>query len=146
MLDHCRRVISPCSAGSDRAISSQPIIPLPDKDAPIGQYIRNLPRRSGTDGGREKKSVRFAETAGRGLAGAAVLLNLIADFLAVSEGRQARAFNGGDVDENVLTAIVGLNESKARGAIESLAGSGRHMHIPSSVCSAFDPAVKPDRF
>jgi hypothetical protein len=91
---------------------------------------------------RAKKSVRFAETAGRGLAGAAVLLNLILHLLAVSEGRKTRAFNGGDVDENILTAIVGLNESKALGAVEPLHGTSRHMRIPCNVCNAFDPTEK----
>ncbi len=90
-------------------------------------YVRDLPRRSCTCRAREKKSVRFAEAAGRGLAAAAVLLNLIPDLLAVSEGRETRAFNGGDVDENILTAIVRLDESKPLVLLN-------HFTVPVAIC------------
>lgn len=61
---------------------------------------------------QEKISTSFAEAASGGLASAAILLDLIVDLLAVSEGREARAFDSGNVDENIRTAIVGLDKSK----------------------------------
>src|SRR5207249_2501326 len=75
------------------------------------------------------KSACFAEIARRGLASAAILLDLIVDLLAVSEGREARAFDSGNVDENILSAIVRLNKSESLGAVEPLHRSGRHMCI-----------------
>ncbi|WP_292675866.1 hypothetical protein [Mesorhizobium sp.] len=49
------------------------------------------------------------------------------------------------MDENILTAIGGLDKSKSLGAVEPLHGSSRHMRIPCKVRSAFGSAIKPDR-
>lgn len=96
--------------------------------------------------GREKKSACFAEISSRGLAGAGVLLDFVVDFLALNKGRETSAFDSGNVDENVLTATVGLDESKTFNAVEPLHNPSRHMRIPCTVCSMFDPTVRPDRF
>jgi hypothetical protein len=94
------------------------------------QYIRDLPRPSGFRQGAREKSACFAETASRRLAGTAVLLDLVVNLLAFNEVRETSAFDGRDVDKNVLTAIVGLNKPKPFGAVEPLHGSSRHMRIP----------------
>jgi hypothetical protein len=93
-----------------------------------------------------EKSACFAEIARRGLPGAAVLLNLIVDLLAVSQGRETSAFDSRDMDENVRPPIVGLNESKTLAAVEPLHCSGRHTQFPCDVCSTFSPAGRPDPF
>jgi hypothetical protein len=96
--------------------------------------------------GAGEKSASFAEAASRGLASAAVLLDLIVDLLAVNEGLKARSFDSGNVHENILPAIVGLDKSKSLGAVEPLHGSSRHMLIPCKVRYVFGSAIKPDRF
>ena len=48
------------------------------------------------------------------------------DLLPFVESRQAGLFEGGDVDESVLAAVVGLNETKPLCGIEPLYGSSRH--------------------
>jgi len=49
------------------------------------------------------------------------------DFLAFVETSKARALYRADVDENVVTAIFGLNEAKAFLTIEPFHGSSLHM-------------------
>jgi hypothetical protein len=48
------------------------------------------------------------------------------------QGRQARAFNRGDVDEHVLAAVLGLNETKALGRVEPLNDTVRHLILKTS--------------
>jgi len=50
------------------------------------------------------------------------------------------------VDENILTAIVGLDKSKSLGAVEPLHGSGRHICAFLRDNCDVDLAVKPVRF
>src|SRR5690606_11585617 len=76
----------------------------------------------------------LAEISSRGFASTAILLDLIADLLAIGEGRETRAFDSRNVNENVLTAVIGLNETKTLSAIEPLYRSSRHPRIPS--CNA----------
>lgn len=47
-------------------------------------------------------------------------------FLRVRKAGQARAFDGGDVDENVLTARIRLDEAEAFLGIEKLHGAVGH--------------------
>lgn len=77
-----------------------------------------LSSRSFDLAGTQGNSASFAEAAGRGLASAAVLFDLIVDLLAVIQRREARAFDSGNVDENILTAIVGLYNPL--GAVEGI--------------------------
>jgi len=51
------------------------------------------------------------ELIGGKLARAAVLSQLIADLLAFAQFIQAGTLNGADVNENILRAIIGLNET-----------------------------------
>ena len=60
---------------------------------------------------------------GRGFATVTALLDLVADLLALVEGGQASALDGGDVDESVLTALVRLNEAEALGRVEEFHGA-----------------------
>ena len=51
------------------------------------------------------------------------LLDLHADALVFSQRTDARTLDGGDVDENVLAAIVGSDEAEALGGVEPLDGA-----------------------
>jgi hypothetical protein len=61
-----------------------------------------------------------------GLAGTAVLLDLEVDLLAFRQALHPGALDGGDVDENVRSAGVRLDEAKAFGGVEPLYGSSCH--------------------
>src|SRR6185503_450318 len=66
------------------------------------------------------------EVVGGLLSGAAVGHDIELDLLALRQIAQAGALDGADVDEGVLAAVVGLNESEAFGGVEPLNGSRRH--------------------
>lgn len=66
------------------------------------------------------------EVAGRALASALVGHDLKLDLLALLERAESSTFNGGDVDENVLVAILRLNEAVALLLVEPLDGTGIH--------------------
>ena len=51
------------------------------------------------------------------------LLDLHTDALVFSQRTDARTLDGGDVDENVLAAIVGSDEAEALGGVEPLDGA-----------------------
>src|SRR5690606_18848716 len=53
-----------------------------------------------------------------------VRLDLEGDLLAVDQRTQARTLNCGDVDENVLRAVVRRDKSEAFGCIEEFYGAG----------------------
>jgi hypothetical protein len=89
-------------------------------------------------GAREKSGCLAERSSGR-LAGTAVLLDLEVDLLAFNEVRHTSALDGGNVDENVRAAIVGLNKAEALGAVEPLNGASSHMRIPYRVCNVDDP-------
>src|SRR5580658_8858142 len=65
----------------------------------------------------------------RGLAGAAILLDVVGDRLTLVQPPPAGAFDRGDVDEHIVPAIVGLDEAEALLQVEPLydagAGAGR---------------------
>jgi hypothetical protein len=63
---------------------------------------------------------------GRHFAGAFVSLFLERHFLAVVEATQAGSFNGADVDENVLAAVIRLDEAVAFGGVEPFNSTGSH--------------------
>jgi hypothetical protein len=71
------------------------------------------------------------EIAGSGLARAAINQDLIGDRLTFGELIDAGALDSADVDENVLAAVVGLDEAIALLRIKPLNFSGRHWTIPS---------------
>src|ERR1700722_2007897 len=68
--------------------------------------------------------------AGRHLSASLVLLELKAELLALAEGAEARAFDRRDMNENVIAAVVGLDETKALGGVEPLHCTNRHVRCP----------------
>jgi hypothetical protein len=81
--------------------------------------------------GCARKSGRFAQRSGSGFAGTAIPLDFEVDLLAFDEAVQASTLDGGNVDEDVLTAIIGLDEAEALGGVEPLDRSSCHLCIPS---------------
>lgn len=75
--------------------------------------------------GREIKSDQL-QLIGRLLAGPFVLSKLVADLLAFVQITDASAFNCADMDENVLSAIIRLNEAEAFLRIKPFYGAGAH--------------------
>src|SRR6476620_715820 len=114
--------------------------------SPLARKARPSPRtrvsRPGIQPSELVELACFAEIASRGLAAFAVLLNLIIDLLAVIQGGKPGAFDSRDVDENVRTATVGLNESKTFAAVEPFHCSSRHTRIPCTFC----PVGRPEPF
>src|SRR4051812_40486539 len=60
------------------------------------------------------------------LAAALIALQLEADLLAFVERAEARTLDGRDVHENVVAAVVGLDEAEALSGVEPLHGAGSH--------------------
>src|SRR5689334_19695705 len=67
------------------------------------------------------------EVGGGGLA--ALGGGLERDLLPLAKRGQAGALDGADMDEDVLRAIVGLDESKALGGVEELDGADSHNRV-----------------
>ena len=63
---------------------------------------------------------------GRALAGAFVLHDLEAELLAFDDGAEAGALHSRNMDENVRSAVVGLDEAEAFGRVEELDSSSNH--------------------
>ena len=66
------------------------------------------------------------EIAGRHLAGLHVPLHVVADLLAFDDFAHSSAFDGRDMDENVLSAIVRLNKAEAFCGVEPFYCAGAH--------------------
>src|SRR5215207_9012375 len=75
-----------------------------------------------------------------GLAAAAVLLEVEIDGLALVQARETRLLDRGDVDEDVLTAAIGLDEAETLGGVEPLhlagAGAGNNAARTSAAAAA----------
>src|SRR4051812_42563867 len=67
------------------------------------------------------------------LAAALIALQLEDDLLAFVQRAEARALDGGDVHEDVVAAVVGLDEAEALGGVEPLHGAGSHVLSLSSL-------------
>jgi hypothetical protein len=72
---------------------------------------------------------------GRGLARFSISNNLVGDPLSLVESLQPRAFHRANVHEDVLAAVIRLDESKALLAIEPLYSSLRHVSFFSTCAS-----------
>ena len=68
-----------------------------------------------------------AKVLGAGLAAHRVLFRFERDLLTFVERAQTCPFDGRNVDENVRSTIIGLNEAKTLGRVEPLNCSGRHL-------------------
>src|SRR3569833_2661667 len=75
--------------------------------------------------GTRRKSLRLerAQVRRRNLAVTAAL-EVVAVLLAFVQAGQARALDGGDVDEGVLRTIIRLDEAEALGGVEEFYGAG----------------------
>jgi len=92
---------------------------------------------------RDHVASDFFELIGRGLAGAAVLLDLVAHLLALLQIAQAGALDGADVNENVRSAIIGLDEAKALLTVEPFHSSVSHVTLQAKLEEG--PIRGPDR-
>jgi hypothetical protein len=85
-----------------------------------------------TESSREECVSDFLELIGGGLAGAAILDDLVAHFLAFAQITQAGALDRADVNENVrAAAIIGLDEAETLLAIKPFHGAGSHFNSPN---------------
>ncbi len=82
---------------------------------------------------RRRRLGRLQE-AGRHLAASLVALEFEADFLTLVERDQVRTLDGGNVNEYVSAAIVGLDEAEAFGRVEPLYSTNRHYFCLSDAC------------
>src|SRR6056297_272400 len=82
---------------------------------------------------------------GRRLPSVAARLEVVGDLLVVGEAGQARALDGGDVDEDVLTALIGLDEAKALGGVEPFHGASSHSVVSCDVCRSRNATARPER-
>jgi len=71
-----------------------------------------------------------AQIVGRRLTGPSISNNFERDLLSLTETLHSRAFDRADMDEDILAAVVGLNETEAFLATEPLHGSLRHGTLP----------------
>jgi hypothetical protein len=77
-----------------------------------------------------------AEVVRRGFACLAIGYNFVRDLLSLVEAVHPGAFDGADVNENILTAVIRLDEAKSFLAVEPLHGSLRHETLLSVMCFA----------
>ena len=82
------------------------------------QYIRGQRERMGYLGS--------LQISGRALARPAILHDLVLDLLAFSESLHACTLYSGDVDEDVRTAVIRLNEAETLGVVKPLNGTDVH--------------------
>src|SRR5690242_124905 len=76
-----------------------------------------------------------------GFSAGTVALQLEGDPLPFGQGSEVGAFDGRDVDENVLAAAFGLNEAEALGGVEPFDGSSGHA-VSSRVKLRFQPGCR----
>src|SRR6266481_7601277 len=94
-------------------------VPPPDQGADVGKHRRRRGISKGRlETGRSPIEItpsgsRHLDSRDGGLAGAAILLGIEGNLLTLAETAQAGALQRGGVDENVLAAIVWLDESEA---------------------------------
>lgn len=69
------------------------------------------------------------------LAAPRIALDLEAELLAFLDRAEACAFDGADVDEDILAAIIGLDEAEALGGVEPFHGADCHKYSLSGVSS-----------
>src|SRR5690606_12435131 len=83
-------------------------------------------RRAPTGALRNDNSLGGLKVGSRGLAAAAVRLDLEGDLLALAELAHAGALDGGRVDEDVLAAVIRLDEAEALVDVVEFHGPGLH--------------------
>jgi hypothetical protein len=86
-----------------------------------------------------------AQIVRRGLTGLAISNNVESDLLSLVEPLHSSAFHCADVHEDILTAVIRLDEAEALLDIEPLHGSLRHIALLSVTC-VVRPRGKRSRF
>src|SRR5262245_53365757 len=71
-----------------------------------------------------------AQVVGRGLAGPTIRHDVEGDLLSFVETAHPRAFNSADMNKDVFSALIRLNEAEALLAIEPFNGAVRHVALP----------------
>jgi hypothetical protein len=118
----------------------------PAGSSPAGLGIQKPIRGSQYIRGNPKSTIlAHAKVLGAGLAAHRIGLRFERELLALIERAQTSAFDGTDVNENVISAVVGLNEAEAFGRVEPLNCSGSHVTISKMRRCAL-PARPPRRF
>jgi len=99
---------------------------LLDREFPVAdasRRLQTLATRRHAWHGTESDSAQIIR---RGLAGSSICNNVKRDLLSLVEGMHTGAFDGADVHEDILAAVVRLDKAEAFLAIEPLHGSLRH--------------------
>ena len=84
-----------------------------------------------------RKALEELEIHGRGLA--ALGFQLVLDLGVLIEASQASLLNGGDVNEHVRAAAIGLHKAVALGGVEPLDRTGRHICVSVNALSRQAP-------
>src|SRR6201994_84492 len=80
-----------------------------------------------------QKLAGCAQIVGGRLAGTAIGDDFVADLLAFTQGSKASTFDGADMNENVVAAIIRLDEAVALGRVKPLYSSHAHGIVPSQI-------------
>jgi hypothetical protein len=94
--------------------------------------MNHMPARVRRNYGPPSQRSEGAQILGRGLARLSISNNLVRDSLSLVKSRQPRAFDRANVHEDVLAAVIRLDESEALLAIEPLHSSLRHVSFFST--------------
>src|SRR5262249_46034439 len=89
-----------------------------------------------------QSSLENLQIRSRALAGLTIGDEIVRDFLSLIKSIHSSAFDGADMDENILAAVTRLNEAKSLFAIEPLHGSLCHK-IFLSDCARICPRARP---
>ena len=73
------------------------------------------------------------------LAGLAIFDQVVSNLLPVVQAAHARSFDGGGVNEDIVSAIVRLDEAVALRRVEPFHGTSRHDVVLSKFCQASRP-------
>src|SRR5690606_2214726 len=91
---------------------------MPPLSAAFAHEKGRRPWRAPAFGSSKREALDGGQVARRILARATVALEVVGNLLAFVQAAQARAFHRGDVDEDVLAAVIRLDEAVALGGVE----------------------------
>jgi hypothetical protein len=83
---------------------------------------------------------RRLDCSDRKLAGAAILLNIKTDLLALDQPAHSGAFERGGMNENIVAAVIRLNEAETFLVIVKLNGTSIHRIVLSLICMPQRPS------
>src|SRR5579859_7689967 len=99
----------------------------------MGQQAPSPPQRVALCGGRF--GLRPLQIGGGGLS--TFGHDLVRDLLSLDQARHARALNRRNMDEHIVAAVGGLDESKALDGIKEFYGTRGHVYGSSQRTSSF---------